>query len=289
MHRVNVAHSRPLRSAARWLWTRSNRWRCRLCGISMVMLLTWAGIAVAGDATITNVTFAGTNADLTMVISGSGFGIAPSDVPCMSCTTRYLNITGHIGCKESYDIKTWTNTRITLNGLESSPGSNILITVTNPQNKTVGVFAKAVPKSIELISPKIDSVAFAESGKNLRMTITGHGFGGAPASGLGELNLPFFVFIDLPFDSTQWEAGYANCVVGDAVTLNYESWSDTQIAVAGFGASYGKGSRKSRKWTVMPGDVVAIGVANSATSGLNFDYDVNSPVGTGTVWGGQLP
>lgn len=270
---------------------RSHRWRGTLCGVALVLLLGWGNIASAAGSKITNITFTGTNAGLTIVISGSGFGSSPPGVPCKSCKTPYLQITGRIGCTDLYNIVSWKDDFITLNGLQANPGSNILVTVENPQNKTVGVFAKAVPKSIAIVSPTINSVAFGGSGETLRMTVTGTGFGATPPSLPAQTNLPFFVFIDRPFAPATWEAGYANCGFGDAVALNYVSWSDTKISIDGFGRSYGRGPRGSRKWTVASGDVVAIAAANSSTKGMALSYDLHfdNPVGNGTVWGGQLP
>jgi hypothetical protein len=271
----------------------SNHWRSALYGSAMVALLTWAGVAVAAGPRIASVTFGGTNAGLTLTISGSGFGSAPPGVPCKSCTTPFLNIGGRIGCSNAYDIASWTDGRIILSGLEGNPGGAVIISVKNPQNKLDSVTGTAIPQSTVITSPpKIDSVVFTGSGRNLHMTINGSGFGVKPPRVPGDEDLPFFSFIDLPFNATaQWGAGYTSCGINDAVTLVYQSWSPTRIVISGFGPEYGRGPRQFRKWTVSPDDVVAIFVANSATNGLKMSYNfsVFSPLGTGTVWGGRLP
>jgi len=256
----------------------------------MVALFAWANVSLAAGATITSVAFAGTNADLTITISGSDFG---SSVPCTACATPDLNIGGHIGCSDVYNIISWIPSSIKVSGIEGNPGSDVLIRVTNPQDKSVGILATAVPKSIRISTPKITSVTFTGSRENLRMKIQGTGFGAAPVGVTLPFdgNLPFFAFIDLPFDAAEWVAGYTNCGYPNLVTLDYESWSNTKIAVSGFGSTYGTGPGRYHHYTVAPGDFVAIAVANSANYGLQMGFDFNfyNPAGTGTVWGGRLP
>jgi len=276
---------------------RSNHRRLALCALSVAALLTSQNIAIAAGATIARVVFQGTNAELTIIISGSGFGSAPPGIPCKSCTTPYIKIGGRIGCFDKYNIVSWTDSRIVLSGLQANPDNEILVSVTNPQNKTIGVLSAATSKSIRLTSTKIAAVAFAGSGRNLQMTITGSGFGAAPPGVPGEGDLPFFLFTDLPFDTVQWYAGYIGCGIS-TMGLDYASWSDTKIVISGFGSEYGKGPRSSRSWRVAPGDIVAIAVANSATDGLKIGYGFSaaktfipfaSPLGTGALWAGPLP
>lgn len=277
---------------------RSNHRCLALCALSLAALLTSRNVAVAADATIAHVAFQGTNAALTVIISGRGFGSGPPGIPCKSCTTPYINIGGRIGCFDKYNIVSWKDSQIVLSGLEANPDNDILVSVTNSQNKTVGVLAAATSQSIQLTSTNIARVAFGGSGRNLHMTITGSGFGAAPPGVPGEEDLPFFLFTDLPFDTAAWHAGYIGCGNNNAVVLDYRSWSDKKIVISGFGSAYGKGPRNSRNWHVEPGDIVAIAVANSATDGLKIGYSLNaatnltafpSPLGTGSLWAGQLP
>ncbi len=186
-----------------------------------------------------------------------------------------------------------------LSGLQANPYNQILVSVTNPQNKTVGVLSATTSTSIKLTSTKIATVAFAGSGRNLHMTITGSGFGAAPPGVPGEMDLPFFLFTDVPLKSVGWNAGYIGCGNNDSVALDYRSWSDKKIVISGFGSAYGKGPPNDRNFRVEPGDIVQIAVANSATDGLKIGYSFNAtqtiangfptPLGTGSVWSGQLP
>jgi hypothetical protein len=266
--------------------------------MSITALLSLGEIAIAAGAKIASVTFQGTNAALGVTIFGSGFGFPPPGVPCTSCSTPFIQIGGRIGCFDSYNIVSWSQTTIVLSGLQANPNNTIVVTVTNPQNKTTGVLSTVTPSRIGLSLPKIGSVSFAGSGKTLQMTITGSGFGTAPLGVPSEFILPFFSFIDQPFDSSQWQAGYSGCGNADSVALDYASWSNTKILISGFGTKYGRGPHGQRNWTVATGDIIAIAVANSGTDGLKIGYSYTpskiiipfgSPLGTGAVWGGQLP
>jgi hypothetical protein len=263
--------------------------------LSITALLSLDDIAIAAGAKIARVAFQGTNAALKLTISGSGFGLAPPGVPCTSCSTPFIQMGGRIGCFDSYNIVFWSQETIILSGVQANPDNTILVAITNPQDKTVGTLSVVTPRTIGLSSPKIRSVTFAGSRKNLNMAIVGSGFGTAPPGVPGEFSFAFFSFIDLPLDSSQWQAGYAGCGTSDAVALDYALWSNTKILISGFGREYGRGPRtQHNKWIVTPGDLVAIAVANSGKNGLKIGYSSNptafgSPLGTGAVWVGQLP
>jgi hypothetical protein len=278
------------------VWRKEVMERRTLCALSVAALLASQN-AIAAGPTITGASFAGTNAALTLTISGGGFGSAPPGALCKSCTTLYINIGGRIGCFDKYNIVSWTDDRIVLSGLQANPGNQILISVTSTLYGTVTVLSTAINNSIRLALPKISTVTFVGSGRHLRMTITGSGFGATPPGIHSEGDLPFFLFTILPLNSAQWSAGYIGCGDTDAVSLDYASWSPTKIVISGFGEKYGKGPSSANHWQVFPGDIVTIAVANSATNGLKIGYSSNpptyvpfvSPLGTGAVWSGQLP
>jgi hypothetical protein len=255
-----------------------------LAGLSAVVWLACSDLALAKNPTITTVAISGTNADLAVTISGSGFGTLPTGL-CTSCTTPYLNITDSqgYGC-QLFNITSWTDSAIAFNGLQGNPGDYMVVFVTNPQTGLVGVWATgSIPRSIKLASPKIASVSFAGSiGPDLQMTIMGSGFGASPLGLDAATDLPFISFVDKPFEAEAWQAGYGE----DPITLRYGSWSDNQIVVLGFGGKYGL-----RGHTVSPDDLVAIAVANSATCGLDVNAKDASlgPTSGGAVWGGRLP
>jgi hypothetical protein len=201
---------------------------------------------------------------------------------------------GGIGCFDSYNIVSWKQTQIVLSGLQANRNIEIVVAVTNPQTRQVSALFTVTPNTIALTRPTIRSVTFAGSGKNLHMTITGSGFGTAPPGVPGEVISPFLSFIDRPFDSGQWQAGYAGCGNTDFVALDYAIWSDTMIVISGFGRQYGRGPLGQHRWTVAPGDLATIAVANSGTGGLEIGYTSNPikfgrPLGTGEFAIMQLP
>jgi hypothetical protein len=257
-----------------------------VAGLHLMAALAGANLALAQSPTISEVTITGTNAHLAVAIGGTGFGTFPTALPCMNCTTPYLNITDGrgYGC-QLFNITTWTETAIAFSGFQGNPGDNVLVLVTNPQNSLVGGEQTSVPKSIVLATPTIKSVSFSPPiGENLEMTIIGAGFGAmAPPGVPGTGDLPFFSFVDKPFDQKgEWQAGYGE----DMITLKYGLWSPNRIVIVGFGGTYGTNGAK-----VHPNDPVEIAVANSGTCGLNVNT-VNvalGPTSIGAVWGGHLP
>jgi hypothetical protein len=254
-------------------------------GLCTMIALSCSNLALAANPTISLVTFTGTNADLHVVVSGTGFGTFPPGVPCKECTTPYLEITDGrgYGC-QLYNIRSWTDTEIVFNRFQGNPGDSVLVLVTNPQNHRVGISGRtSIPKTIALAPPIIKSVSFAgRIGPNLQMTIVGSGFGASPPGFPFIGDLPFFIFGDKPFSATEWFAGYES----NSVTLKYAAWLDDRIVIVGFGGTYGVNTLR-----VSPNDPVEIAVANSGTCGLNIN-EVNSalgPTSIGAVWGGHLP
>jgi hypothetical protein len=106
-------------------------------------------------------------------------------------------------------------------------------------------------------NPQITSVAFSGSPGNYTLTVNGSGFGTYPGS------LPFtgdssFFRIGDSAQVGHGEWGFS----GDGNLLAYESWSDTQIQVNGFGGQ--------------PGDAIILAVWNPSS-------------GSGATWGGNVP
>ncbi len=254
-------------------------------GLCTMIALSCSNLALAANPTISGITFTGTNADLHVAVSGTGFGIFPSGVPCDACTTPYLKITDGrgYGC-QSYNITSWTDKEIVFNHFQGNPGDSVLLVVTNPQNHLVGISGQtSIPKTIALAPPIIKSVSFAGGiGPNMQMTIVGSGFGASPPGFPFAGDLPFFIFGDKPFSATQWFAGYE----GNSVTLKYGVWLDNRILILGFGGTYGV-----KNLRVSPNDPVEIAVANSGTCGLNINVVSSAlgPTSIGAVWGGHLP
>ena len=122
--------------------------------------------------------------------------------------------------------------------------------------------------------PVISSVAVTgTAGPNFGLIIEGSGFGAGekhviyPYTG----DSAYFKFIDMHPRAArahargvgyiEWSAGYAGKKVTDPVTLNYISWSDTQIVFSGLAGEYGQN-----------GFIL--------TSGDKFEVIVSAPTGT---------
>jgi hypothetical protein len=256
-------------------------------GLCAMALLTCSNLALAKNPVVTSVAFTGTNIDLHVVISGTGFGSAPPGVPCPSCTTPFLRVMdGRGDICQVFNIASWTDTQVTFSGVRGDPGDPVLVLVENPQNHRVG-FSQGltIPKTITLASPIIKSVSFAGGiGQNLQITIVGSGFGASPPHLPFEGDLPFFTFLDRPFEPTGWEAGYSQASFHDTVTVKFESWSSSKIVIRGFGGDYGK-----KDLTVSSKDPIEIWVTNSGTCGLSLNSFDQSPASIAAIWGGHLP
>jgi hypothetical protein len=86
------------------------------------------------------------------------------------------------------------------------------------------------------------------------ITFNGSGFGtGGPAGFTG--NSAIFEFQDL---TQGWNAGDSN--ISTAVTVQFGTWSDTQVTIHGFGGAFGQGS-----FVLKAGDQVSVALANPQT------------------------
>jgi hypothetical protein len=256
-------------------------------GLGAIALLTFSNISLAAIPVITSVSFTGTNVDLQVVASGRGFGSAPPGVPCTKCGTPYLKVVdGRGDLCQLFNIISWSDTKVMFSGVHGAPGDGVLVFVTNPQNHLLGISKGVhIPNTITLASPTIKSVFFSgDIGRNLKMTISGFGFGASPPNLPFTGDLPFFAFVDRPFEATGWVAGYTQGRIRDTVTLKYGFWSPTKIIIQGFEGSYGQSVFK-----ISPGDSVEIFVVNTDTCGLSMNLLNMGPASIAALWGGHLP
>ena len=106
-------------------------------------------------------------------------------------------------------------------------------------------------------NPQITSVQFSGSSGNYTLTVNGSGFGTLPSSLPFSGDSSYFRIADAAqLGFGEW--GYS----GDALGLAYQSWSDTQIQVSGFGGQ--------------PGDAIVLAAWNPSS-------------GLGVTWGGNVP
>jgi hypothetical protein len=180
---------------------------------------------------------------------------------------------GYSGDYNILTYQSWSDNQVQISGFGGQPGDAITIAIWNPVTGAAATWGGNVPGGSG--APQISSVTFAGSGTNLQIYINGSGFGSTPA-GLpftGDLNQ--FIFQDhfTHSGAGDFEAG-GNIwgIRSDFVTLQYQSWSDNQIVISGFGGSYGQGNN-----VLQNGDPFTIVVWNASAT---------SDAGPQTAWGG---
>ncbi|MGA2980964.1 MAG: hypothetical protein ABSD76_15355 [Terriglobales bacterium] len=187
---------------------------------------------------------------------------------------------GYLGDAYTVNFNSWVDNQIQISGYTvGQPGDAIEVGVWNSQNQADGtVWAGNIPP-VQSGTPQIYSVVFSGAGKNLHITIYGTGFGSAQDLGC---TLPcknsdtgFLRFGDYAYHSFVGDCGacfYAG-FTGNSITMNYESWSNTKIEMAGFAGTYGQGGM-----VVRTGDPVAMDV-----------FSTNGNGDLATAWSGTVP
>ncbi len=269
--------------------------RQRQLSTPLLALVVFAAFAGGGCGSSTSsqppviesVTASGNAGNFTLTINGIGFGNPGQnvsipylgDLPNFRITDLAQTAQGewgYTGDTKPLGYLSWLDTRIVVSNFGANPGDAIIITEWNDSGQGAVWGGTVLP----VTTPTIAAVQFAGSGQNLQMTVQGSGFGTAPVAMPYTGDLPQFFFQDdrTPCSgSSLFTAGwtYWGALPASAVTLQFESWSDTEIQISGFAGQYGSGCA-----TVAPGDPVAIGVFNSAAAGPN---------GAQTAWGGVVP
>ena len=105
--------------------------------------------------------------------------------------------------------------------------------------------------------PQITSVTFSGTGQNLQIDIHGSGFGSAPAAmplhrrskpiqfgGFSNALRRWFISI------RGWFLALGNGSP-DSLTLAYQSWSDNEIVIGGFGGTYGRVATRCKTETLL--------------------------------------
>jgi hypothetical protein len=256
-----------------------------------VLLLAAAcgGGASTAAPVISNVTIAGSEADEILSLAGTGFGN-----PGLQVSLPYLgNLPnfrlfdlaqvgqgewGYTGDANGLAYLSWSDTQIVVSGFDRSPGDAIILAVWNDSGQGATWGGNVPVTSAD--TPSITAVQFSGAGQNLHITVRGSGFGSAPVAMPYTGDLDHFFFED---DRTPCSGGalfnagwtFWGELPASVVTLQYASWSDTEIQISGFSGQYGQGCA-----TVEAGDPIAVAVFNSAAVG---------PGGAQTAWGGVVP
>lgn len=213
-------------------------------------------------------------------ITGLGFGDAPVGVPCTACTPNELQVVDLGGSKlpQPITVTAWSPKSITISGVMASPKAALIVDVYNDATGQAGAIGVSTTR---FAGPKITGVTAAGTGQNLQITVNGSGFGAAPSEVGQNTNSPYMLVTDFNNGSTgtggfAWHAGFCGSQQCDGVTMGYQSWSDTQIVMSGYGSVYG-----AENWSVNSGDAFCVAVWPTTGDGLGA---------TGaSTWCGRLP
>jgi uncharacterized protein (TIGR03437 family) len=236
----------------------------------------------ASGPQITAVQFSGNSGAYTLTITGSGFGNPTVTLPYTGDVSNFrigddaqigFGEWGYTGDANVLGYESWTDTSVTVSGFGGSPGDAIIIALWNASSGVAATWGGTVPTTAS--GPRITSVQLSGTGQNLQIVVKGSGFGSAPMAMPFTGDLNYFWFLDFQ-SQHRFEAGSQrwNVVGPDSVSLNYASWSDSQIVIAGFAGTYGQGSA-----IYQAGDAIAVAIWN--TSDTSF-------TGPQTAWGGAV-
>jgi hypothetical protein len=251
---------------------------------SLTSLIIVASAAI-GSPVITGVSFSGSPGNYAVTVNGSGFGSLPASFPFYGDTSNFRMADaaqlghgewGYSGDGNGLTYESWSDSQVQVSGFGGQPGDAVAIALWNPTSGFGATWGGNVPGGSG--APQITSVTFSGTGQNLQIDIHGSGFGSAPVAMpyTGDLNQ--FSLGDFQTHcgggSSQFEVGSLRWGNGspDSLTLNYQSWSDSEIVIDGFSGTYGQGCD-----IVQNGDPMIITLWNSTDTGQT---------GPQTAWGG---
>ena len=234
---------------------------------------------------VTSVNFSGIGQNMHIEVLGCGFGNAPVGLPAVGNlgvfgiydNTQGNWCAGRTNCPVALQYTTWSDGRIAIDGFGPTYGGTnkvaandaVSIYIQNSGGPEFMVWSGTLqegtppPCGAGGPTPHVTSVNFSGIGPNMHIDVVGCGFGNAPVGLPVVGNIGVFGIYDT--SQGNWCAGRTNC----PVALQYTTWTDTRIAIDGFGPTYG-GTNK-----VAANDAVSIYIQNSG--GPEF-----------TVWSGTL-
>jgi len=207
-------------------------------------------------------------------ITGTGFGPAPTGIPCNACKPQQLEVAtqGRPNTIKKVNVTGWADKEITVTGITTRPRKAITVAVWSARAANAAAWGGLVSPRADV--PRIWKIATSGSGKTLTVTVTGRRFGPAPPGILGKVtDSSYFMLTDYnaaaPNSGTggvgggyPWQAGLCATKRGNrntcnSVTVGYVSWTPTQVVVSGFGPQYGG------NWIVNPGDAFCVNLWTS--------------------------
>jgi len=201
-------------------------------------------------------------------ITGSGFGTAPSGIPCNACAPLQLQVVDLAAqpAQQSVNVVGWSDTAISVSGIQAVAGDAVRIAVYNDNQQAGSVAAVGSLVSANTTVPKIKKITVSLAGATPSLVITGSGFGAAPPQIGQTVDSPFVVVTDFSAANPvapdfPWNAGFCGQNDCNAVTVTYTSWTDTKVVLGAFGSSYG-----TEGWLISPLDALCVGIWNSAST-----------------------
>ena len=235
---------------------------------------------------IDSVRFSGGPGDYTLSIEGHGFGTSVVALPFRGDTPNFRigdkakgSEWGYAGDAYALKYLFWSDTNIVVSGFGGGPGDAVILALWNASSGAGATWGGNVPDAT--LTPRIRWVRLSGGGKDLHIVVRGEGIGPPPAD-LPPPGSPghsrYFSFQDFRahcgFGSSLFSAGGRRWDTSqpDAVGVIFESWSDSEIDVSGFGDGYGAGCA-----TYEAEDPVVVVVWNSGSADRS---------GPQTAWGG---
>jgi len=172
-------------------------------------------------------------------IMGTNFGVSPVKLPCMKCTLPEMEFFPFTDPAGPVNIEVWNDSEIKLTGIKFAPGTTCFIAVKNDALGTDVSGALNLPGGTT--PPVIRNIIMRKFHSHMKIIVVGHGFGAAPPGVPGSSDIPYFGFLTWVTGKTPQSSNYPWAAGGprNAVTLNYESWTDSRIVIDGFGSEYG--------------------------------------------------
>ena len=135
-----------------------------------------------------------------------------------------------------------------LAGFGGSVADAVALAIWNPTTNLGATWGGNVPPT-NAATPQITNVTFSGTGAGTTITVTGSGFGSSPFGSPFTGDLNDFQFLDFRTHtgaaSSLFGAGAGGFGINppNPVTLDYQSWSNDQIVIGGFGGTYGQNAR----------------------------------------------
>jgi hypothetical protein len=199
-------------------------------------------------------------------VTGTGFGPAPAGIPCNACKPQQLEVATQRlpNTIERVNVTGWSDKEITVSGIKTDPTKAMTVAVWSAGAANAAAWGGLVSAGAHRV-PRIWSIVTTGSGKTLSVTVTGRGFGPAPAGILGKVtDSAYFMLTDYNAaapnsgDGGQaggypWQAGLCATKQGGHKTCN-------SVTVGYVSPTYGGGDGN---WISNPGDAFCVNVWRS--------------------------